>query len=163
MSDSQAFSSWVQRWLSDEGIPSECTDDGDVIELTIPGSDDRKMRIVLVGQDFLAFSMVTQAKVPRKRWTALYPLLAEANAELVFGAWVLDPESERIAFRCAMPGRGAVYEPECLKGVLMYVADTVRTMESRFRAAVGDDILSSWMDESATEETPSLGSLLDDA
>jgi len=145
----------MARWLASEGLAVAATDNGEVMEITIPESDDRKLRIIVVDDgDFIVFSMVTQAVVTRKKWTALYPLLSDANGEIVFGAWVLDPDAERIAFRAAIPGKNAIYEPQALRRCMAYVARTVSTMESNFRGTVEDDVLSAWMSEPTTSEIP---------
>lgn len=162
MTSDSSISGWIQRWLESEGFDVNVALDGEVVEVVIPHTDDRRLRIIVMGDsDFIVFSMVTKATVPRKRWTALYPLLSQANAEIVFGAWVLDPDTETIVFRASVPGRGAIYEPDCLRAILAHVARTVGTMESQFRGTTEDDVLSSWLAEPPTSETLTLGRLTD--
>ncbi len=161
MSNEKSVSGWLQRWLTAEGFTIEATADGDVIELLVPKTDDRKMRIVIMDSEFIVFSMVSSARVDRKRWHALYPLLSNANSEIVMGAWVLDPDTGLIVFRATIPARGAVYEPDCLKAIMAHVALTVGTMEANFRGTTNDDVLNAWLTEPTTAETPALSTLLD--
>jgi len=153
MLDPRGVSRWLYDWLVEEGLDVTMTADGSVIDLLIPESDDRHIRI-LVDPDstFLVFGMTARAKVPRKRWTALYPLLSQANAEIVAGAWVLDPDRETLAYRFALPGRGAVYEQDTLRAILSHVARTVGSMEAAFRGVAVDDVLAHWMAEEEEEE-----------
>lgn len=137
------------EWLDAEGLSADSTDDGAVIEVTIPESGDRTLRLVEVPEArLLAISMAASRRVPRARWTALYPLLSEVNASIAMGAWVLDPDRETLLFRLGIPTVGAAYEADALRSVMSYVVGTVGTMESAFAGTTEDDVLASWMDES---------------
>jgi hypothetical protein len=141
----------LRGWLLEEGLEIEEAADGDVIEVTIPETADRKLRVIARdGDPFLHFSMVARTKVPRARWTALYPLLSDVNTQTIVGAWVLDPPTEQIVFRLSIPSAGASYDGRALRAVLAHVAATVSQFESSFRAAQDDGILAAWRDEPDT-------------
>ena len=138
----------IAEWLRAEELEVEVSDDGTVLELTIPDSGDRTIRIIRrEGDSFLLFSMTAARSVLRNRWTALYPLLSQVNSEIAFGAWVLDTDTDTMVYRLAIPAFGASYEAACLRAVISEVALTVQATESAFRSAVGDDILNTWLTE----------------
>ena len=148
MQDPRGVSAWIEDFLVNEGLDVAVSPDGTTLELVIPETADRRMRVaVLPDSEFIVFGMTARASVPRERWSALYPLLSQANSEIPAGAWVLDPDTEKLVYRMALPGRGAVYEGPTLRRVLAHVARTVGTMEAAFRGVQVDDVLSSWMSE----------------
>jgi hypothetical protein len=148
MFDPRGVSQWFHDWLDEEGMDVVMSDDGATVDIRIPQSDDRHIRVVVEPMsEFLVFGMMARTTVPRANFSRLYPLLAQANAEVPFGAWVLDPDREAIAYRAALPGRGAVYEPRTLRRVLAHVARTVGSMEAAFRGVAVDDVLASWLAE----------------
>ena len=135
MSALLAVSQWLHDWLRSEGLAYESTDDGVVFEVQSPGKTPRTVRIVNRHESgILLFGAVSAVTFPRRGWTALYPILADANASIDYGAWVLDPDSERLVFRAALPLDGATYETTCLRRVLTYVADTMTNTEQAFRS-----------------------------
>ncbi|TNE86364.1 MAG: hypothetical protein EP330_21730 [Deltaproteobacteria bacterium] len=139
MERAESAGSWLQDWLTEEGLTVASTDDEQVFDVDIPGSDDRSLRIALLPeQGLLLFAMAAEVWIPRERWHALYPLLADANAEIAIGAWVLDPETSKLVYRLSLPTGGALYERECLRGVMRQVLLTVGQMEASFRAASED-------------------------
>ena len=148
MLDPRGVSNWLYDWLVEEGLEVVMSSDGITLDVHIPESDDRHLRVIVEpDSEFLVFGMTAKARVPRERWSALYPLLSQANAEIVAGAWVLDPDREMLAYRFALPGRGAVYETTTLRKVLSHVARTVGSMEAAFRGVAMDDVLAAWMAE----------------
>lgn len=149
----------IRKWLDDQHLQYAATDDGSVIEVTIPSSGGRTLRMIgLPDADHLLVTMVAEPQVARTRWAALYPLLAEANAALSVGAWVLDPERGTLVFRTSLPTVGASYESATLQARLAYVASTVAAMETAFTAALDDatspesgdaveDVMAAWAAE----------------
>ncbi|MFK7929140.1 MAG: hypothetical protein AB8H79_13185 [Myxococcota bacterium] len=135
-------------WLLSEGLAADRSDDGVVMQVTIPDTDGRTLRLVEVEDaQVLAVSMVAKARVPRTRWTALYPMLSNVNSSLAMGAWVLDPDREMLVFRLGIPATGVAYEASALRAVLSYVASTVGALEASFLGATEDDVLAAWMAE----------------
>lgn len=148
MQDPRGVARWFHDWLVQQGLDVVMSDDGTTVDILIPRSDDRHVRVVVEpDSEFLVFGMVARARVPAENFGQVYPILSQANAEIPFGAWVLDPEREAIAYRVGLPGRGAVYEGPTLRRVLAHVARTVGAMESAFRGAAMDDVLATWMAE----------------
>lgn len=148
MLDPRGVADWFRDWLVQEGLDVVMSDDSTTIDILIPDSDDRHIRIVVHPEsEFLVFGMVARANVPKENFAQLYPLLSQANGEIPFGAWVLDPAREAIAYRVGLPGRGAVYEGRTLRRVLGHIARTVGQMEAAFRGVSVDDVLASWMAE----------------
>jgi hypothetical protein len=138
----------LRAWLADEGLQFESTQDGLALDVRIPESGGRTMRIALLPHvRHLVFSMAATRRAKRKGWSALYPLLSDANASVSLGAWVLDPLREALVFRVGLPAVGAVYDVDALKAVMSYVASTVGAWEASFRGAAEDGVLAAWAAE----------------
>jgi hypothetical protein len=149
MSSEAGAAAELGAWLEAEGLPVAYGAGGLALDVTIPESGDRTIRVVeLPEAGLLTLNMVSTVVVPRTRWSALYPLLADVNASIVMGAWVLDPDSGLLLYRMALPTRGAAYEQQALRDVISHVATIVRTFEDSFATAVGGDkVLAAWRAE----------------
>ena len=148
MSTSSGAAAELRRWLETEGLEVVEGAGGAALDVTVPDSLGRTMRIVdLQASGMLTFSMVSTVIVPRPRWSALYPLLAEVNAAIVMGAWVLDPDSGLLLYRMALPTRGAAYEPQALRDVMSHVAQLVSAFEDTFARAANGGNAPTWAAE----------------
>jgi hypothetical protein len=146
----------LRAWLDAEGLRVDATDDGAVLDVHLPDPPGRTLRIVhLAGSGLWMVAMTAAPEIPVARWSALYPLLAEANAELAMGAWLLDTRTSRLLFRVGLPAEGASYDAACLRALLGHVVATVGTMERAFEAAhreagassALDALLAAWAEE----------------
>lgn len=138
----------LRAWLESEGLEVVSGAGGAALDVTIPDSLGRTIRVVdLAASGLMTFSMVSTTEVPRSRWSALYPLLAEVNASIAMGAWILDPESGLLIYRMALPTRGAAYEPQALRDVISHVATLVSTFEDALTQAASDAAAPSWAAE----------------
>jgi hypothetical protein len=144
----------ILRWLDEEGLTYECLEDASVVDISLPDDPERQVRLTRRrGERLMTVAMVARPPIPRDRWPAIHPLIAGANAEIVLGAWVLEPDSSRLLFRLSIPTDGATYEHAVLRGLVGHVASSVATFEAaleRSRRSDGDgldDVLAAWGDE----------------
>ncbi len=134
------------EWVLSEGFVAERSADSSLIQVEIPDSGSRTMRIQ--ADDAMGFMIISMrsSTVPEARRHEIYRILSNLNAAIPVGAWVIDESNGQLVFRVGLVAEGVAYDSNGLRATLSYVAATVSSMEGQFKVVDGsvDDILASW-------------------
>ncbi|MGM0578621.1 MAG: YbjN domain-containing protein [Myxococcota bacterium] len=129
----------VEAWCERMGLVCGRTEDGGQVVIPRPGEGAIPIRIIdRPDRQMTTFGMVMPWEVPEDRMDAVSRAVADANASMFMGAWVLNTDSGQLYYRVTVPAGPVLYTDEGLKHVVELLVGTALHSHDELRGiAVG--------------------------